>query len=180
MAGTVILDITTMSNLTNELNIKEELDLFLDGTDFGTPKYNVFVLRKTRLGGDGHRINCGTCWNHETQEGRLGCPDCDGVGYLWDEKLIIGYIYRPQYIRLTDEMQHATGVALSQNKSMTLITPIQFKFSDGENVILPYLTDDGAIMAPIKVQEKYIITAAQVIRLDNGKAEYNIGAMVKV
>ena len=170
---------TTMTKLTNELNIKEELDLFLDGTDFGTPKYNVFIHRKTRFVND-KKVHCGTCWNKETQEGRLGCPDCDGVGYLWDEKLIIGYIYRPQYIRLTDEMQHATPVALAQNKSMTLITPIQFKFSEGENILLPHLTDQGAIIAPISIQEQYIITAAQTIRLDNGKAEYNIGAIVKV
>ena len=166
--------------MTNELDIKEELALFLDGTDFGTPKYNVFVHRKSRLDVNGKRINCGACWSPESQEGKLGCPDCDGVGYLWDEKLIIGYIYRPQYIRLTDEMQHALPVALAQNKSMTIITPVEFKFSEGENIILPHLTDDGVVIAPITIQEKYIVTAEQTIRLDNGKAEYNIGAMVKV
>lgn len=163
----------------DELDLVEEISLFLDGTDFGVPKYNTFVQRKARLE-DNIKVKCDTCWNQVSQEGRKGCPDCDGVGYLWDEKLIIGYMWRPNYIRLSDEGSHLKPVAQSQNKGMTLITPKEFILRDEEVIIVPRVEDNGTVTMPLEVDEKFIITAAQKIRLHHNRIEYNIASLIEI
>ena len=163
----------------SELDLRDELDLFFDGTDFGTTKYNVFIQRKARTA-NGVKIKCGSCWNPVSQEGRIGCADCDGVGYLWDEIPIYGYMWRPNYIRLGDEGTHYKPVAQAQNKGMTLITPTQFILRDEEVIIVPRVRENGTIYMPLEVDEKFVITAAQKIRLDHNRIEYNIASLIEV
>lgn len=164
---------------TSELDLHDELALFFDGTDFGTPKYNVFIQRKTRLVG-GEKVKCSSCWNKVSQEGRIGCADCDGVGYLWDETPIYGYMWRPNYIRLGDEGAHYKPVAQAQNKGMTMITPKQFVLRDEDIIIVPKVMENGTIFMPLEPDEKFIITASQKIRLDHNRVEYNIASMIEV
>lgn len=169
-----------MATIDNEIDLKSELELFFNGTDFGHTKYNILIHRKVRYDASGSKINCGTCWNKKEQSGRPGCPDCEGLGLLWDDVLIYGYMFRPQYIRLSDEMKHILPVAIAQNKSMELIAPNIFQFREYDQIHVPNTETTGTIKIPVSVYERYTVAAIQPQRLDHNSVEYNIVVLTKI
>lgn len=173
-----------MTNINNlEIDLRQEVIDILSGKDFGTPKFNILLQRQMRKDIDhypyiGKRI-CKTCNKDYSNEGRTGCPDCDGVGYLWDEKLIVGYIYRPQYIRLSDQMGYAANVGRMKNGSNLLITPVEYKIDSGDILYEVNCNDNGGITVPVVKEKKHLVVSGKPMRLDYNKVEFYMSTIVE-
>lgn len=173
-----------MTNIyKNEINLRQELLDTMSGKDFGVPKFSVFLQRVMRRDINNppytSKIRCSTCNKKYDNEGRVGCPNCDGVGYLWDEKLILGYAYRPQFIRLADQLSYPANVGRMQNATYVLITQSQDIVNDGDIVYILECNENGGIRIPIARTEKYLAVANKEMRLDGNKIEYNITTLVQ-
>jgi|GEM_PF-6607650 len=164
-------------NKNNELDLREEVNALFDGTDFGTEKFNILLHRSIRVDKTKYpytnKVKCNTCNHDYNNAGKPGCPSCDGVGYLWDEKLIIGRIYRPQQIRLSDQLAQFANIGRMSNASMILITPHVYKINASDILYEIELTDNGGIHFPIIKKIKYMCNSSIQMRLDRNKLEFN-------
>ncbi len=160
-----------------ELDLRKEVTSFFDGTDFGNEKFNVFLQRKIRVDSDKYpytnKVKCPTCNHDYNNEGKLGCPSCDGVGYLWDEKLIIGKVYRPQHIRLADQLSKFTNLGRVDHPAFILLSPYQYKISGGDIIYAIQTTENGGIEIPIIKTHKYMCVSSIPMKLDFNKTEFN-------
>lgn len=80
-------------NVSNELNLRKEIEMFLLGGGGETPKASQFVLRIMRRNSDNTLIPC-QCLSTMTKEPdqEHQCPYCLGEGHLWDEPTLVrGY-----------------------------------------------------------------------------------------
>ncbi len=162
---------------SKEIDVRDEVMRFFNGEDFGTEKFHVLLQRKIRIDDQRYpyinKIKCNTC-NHEYgNSGIVGCPSCDGVGYLWDEKLIVGYMYRPQQIRLSEQYSNHLQIGRNDNPSFILITPKEYKIALGDYIFSIDTTDDGGIKIPLIKTNKYLAVSSIPMKLDQGKIEYN-------
>lgn len=160
-----------------EINIRDEVNSFFDGTDFGNEKFNVLLQRKIRVDGNKYpytnKVKCPTCNHDYNNEGKIGCPSCDGIGYLWDEALIIGRVYRPQQIRLSDQLSKFANIGRADNPSFILIVPFQYKVNAGDIVYDIQTTDNGGIELPIIKTHKYMCVSSIPMKLDFNKTEFS-------
>lgn len=164
-------------NKTSEIDLRQEVNNIFNGTDFGTEKFNVMLHRKIRIDESKYpytnKIKCNTCNQDYNNAGKPGCPSCDGIGYLWDEFLIIGRLYRPQQLRLSDQLAQFANVGRMSNASMILISPHIYKLNSGDILYEIGLTDDGGIKFPIIKRIKYLCSSSIPMRLDRNKIEFN-------
>ncbi len=164
-------------NKNSELNLRDEVNMLFDGTDFGTEKFNIMLHRQIRIDSSKYpytnKIKCNTCNHDYNNAGKPGCPSCDGIGYLWDEHLIIGRLYRPQQLRLSDQLSQFANVGRVSNASMILISPHVYKFHNGDILYEIDLTSDGGIAFPIVQKVKYMCGSSIEMRLDRNKVEFN-------
>ncbi len=169
---------TATLNYNKELNLREEIAQFFNGDDFGMPKYNILLHRVLRRTQQNKLVRC-NCWNSVSQEGRIGCPDCAGVGTLWDEKLITGYVYRSQYIKQAIALSYIQPLGRAENSNFQLITPVDFPIDDGDYIYSLKYNDNGMIELPVIIVDSYKVTASDRMQLDHNRAEYHIAALVK-
>lgn len=169
---------------SREINLREEVKSFFDGTDFGNEKFHILLQRKIRLDTNEPpyttKIVCTTCNHSYDNRGREGCPDCDGVGYLWDEKLIIGYMYRPQQIRLSDQYASQMPLGRNHDASILLITPYKYQVGLADIIYSVESNDNGGIIIPISKGTKYMCVAPTKARLDFNKIEFNTSVLTEV
>lgn len=162
---------------SKEIDVRDEVERFFNGDDFGTEKFHVLLQRKIRIDTDKYpyinKIKCNTCNHDYNNSGTVGCPSCDGVGYLWDEKLIVGYMYRPQQIRLSDQYSNFSQIGRNDSPSFILITPKEYRVALGDYVYSIDTTDDGGIHMPLIKTNKYLAVSSIPMRLDKGKLEFN-------
>lgn len=160
-----------------ELDLRQEVADFFNGKDFGNEKFNVFLHRQIRIDDTKYpyinRIKCPTCNHDYNNEGKIGCPTCDGIGYLWDEKLIIGYIYRPQHIRLADQLSKFSNIGRMDNPAFVIVTPHKYKVKTGDFVYAISTQDNGGIVIPLVKTHRYMCTSGLNLRLDFNKVEFN-------
>ncbi len=166
-------------NYNKELDLQKEIAEFFNGEDFGMPKYNILKQRSLRKTNDNMLVRC-ACWNNTSQEGRIGCPDCDGVGSLWDEKLILGYVYRTQYIKQAIAMTYIQPAGRAENSTFQMITPVDFPIDDGDYIYSLKYNHNGMISLPPVVIDAYKIVSSDKISLDHNRPEYFISALVKI
>ena len=149
----------------NELNLREEIDSFFNGEDFGMPKYNTFLHRKLLKDNNENFIRC-ECWNPLTQDGSKGCSKCDGIGTLWKEDLIIGYLFRSQYIK--------------QLTPQIIITPAEYYIGKGDYIFSLSYNENGSIRLPPINTDMYKSLYSDKILLDHNRVEYNIATLIRV
>lgn len=166
-------------NYNRELNLREEIAQFFEGDDFGMPKYNILLQRSLRKTSDNKLIRC-NCWNTTSQEGRIGCPDCGGVGTLWDEKLLTGYVYRSQYIKQAIALSYVQPVGRAENSTFQMISPAQFPIDDGDFIYTLKYNEEGMIELPPLVIDSYRIVSADKMQLDHNRTEYYISVLIKI
>lgn len=169
---------------SRELDLRDEVLAFFDGRDFGNEKFHVLLQRQIRIDDTKYpyinRIRCKTCNHDYSNEGRVGCPDCDGIGYLWDEKLIVGYAYRPQQIRLADQYAADVNLGRKHNAASILITPYKYKVNVGDILYVIDADENGGIIVPIIKKTKYLCVAPAQARLDFNKIEFNTSVITEV
>ena len=87
-------DITApLPNIVDVVNLRDEFNNLVLGTEGETPISRPFILRRMRRDNDDQMIPC-SCLDSLTREPDRDylCPYCQGRGYLWDEELISAYM----------------------------------------------------------------------------------------
>lgn len=163
-------------NSSNEIDVRQEVYDFFNGKDFGNEKFNILLHRQIRKDTVNapfiNKIKCTACNYNDGSVGKTGCPKCDGIGYLWDERLITGYMYRPQQIRLSDQLSRYSRLGQMDQSSFILITASKYEISLGDILYSVDLNSNGGINIPIVKTNKYICSSSIPMRLDFNKVEY--------
>jgi hypothetical protein len=154
-----------------EINIKDEVVDFVYGADFGKEKFIPYILRNFRSDELGNPVRC-NCWNESSNEGRVGCGDCDGEGILWDEKIVPGFLYYITTKSLQSVGDYKGNLGRSEEVAMGFISPHNVDMTRNDKVFAPVLNAEGAFTIPYRVREKYYVTFDREFRLAHGKKEY--------
>lgn len=155
-----------------ELSIREEVDEFFTGEDFGQEKVNVFVIQKIRRDAEGNPKQC-SCWNKLQNEGQAGCPSCGGMGYQFDEVLTNGYLANPENKRLIDSLNYKDTLGRSNEIFFIFYTNYKDQFFAFDIILRPVMNVEGFIHYPITYAEEYKITSNFNSRLDEDRLEYH-------
>lgn len=163
-----------MSLNVNEIDINKELYEFIEGTDFGNKKYIPLVHRKIRLNSDIKPIKCPICWNEQSSEGILGCPSCDGVGYLWDESIIPGFMYVTVDRSMIKSLDIDREIGRMQTENFTLVTPSHVRIRSKDVISEIFMNSEGEPMIPIKKENSFLVTSSRNVRLDDARSQFRI------
>ena len=155
-----------------EISLRDELDDVISGSDFGVEKHIPYIHRKIRLDKYNNPEYC-ICYNNRNNEGRLGCPYCDGVGKYWDEVLIPGFIYLVNKKKIVGMMDYMVNAGRNEEYEFLFITSVCHKVRKMDSIIEPHVSDDGFLKFPIKHMITYEVTEALDRRLDMGRAEFS-------
>ena len=162
-----------------ELDLREELLDLISGADFGMEKYIPYIFRERRLLANGKPARC-TCWNNVSNEGRIGCGNCDGEGTLWDERVIPGFFYFITTKALSNVYEHRDNLGRAENVFAGFIVPYEITLKVGDSIIIPKLTEEGTFNVPYEVDEEYHINHSRIFRLDHGKKEFTAAIITRV
>lgn len=158
----------------SEINVEKELYEFIEGKDFGKSKYIPLIHRKMRMSQDLKPIKCPTCWNEKSSEGILGCPSCDGVGYLWDEEIIPGFMYVTVDRSMIKSLDIDREVGRMQTENFTLITPSHVRTRSKDVISEIYMNSDGEPVIPIQKENSFLVTSSRNVRLDGAKSQFRV------
>jgi hypothetical protein len=158
--------------MIKEIDLRAELDELISGADFGNEKKIPFVLRRSRRNSDLSAVRC-TCWNRISNEGRTGCADCDGLGFLWDEVIINGFMYFVSKGNVMRSYDYSVEAGRSEKYGVGLITTYTESISDGDIVYVPKMTSSGAIIFPAIKEEEYYVVNSRKYRLDMNMVQFN-------
>lgn len=162
-----------------ELSIKQEVLDFFTGEDFGEEKTTIYIARKIKRDRQEHPKHC-HCWDSVRNEGKLGCPTCDGMGFYWNEQPFIGYVTFVQNRKMVESLFYKEEMARQNLTNYLLITKFDIQLGEYDRVYLPKLTDEGFIDQPITYLEEYMVNLRNRFRLDEGRIEYNFYNLIKV
>lgn len=161
------------SNSQGEVDLREEFDAILFGTDGGTPHNYLVLLRKMRRDSNGDLIKC-SCVDELTNEPstETECSYCLGEGYIWDE----------HFLRTFSEMVPSTtglsrsvktlpfGLVNEQYKVFYLRYSTDIDYKD--KIIEMNLDKEGQLFRPYKRKRIYRPETIDFKRGDNGRIEY--------
>lgn len=162
----------------NEIDIRSEVSEFFHGDDFGESKMSPFIFRKLRKSTSGVQEKC-TCFNNLTNEGTLGCPYCDGLGYLWDESIISGMIFYMSLRKLAALTGYEVPYGRSKDFPLRFITTNDIDISIGDVIYELDRNNDGFITTPVVRVHKLFVLDGSQHRLDYGQTEYTSALVVR-
>jgi hypothetical protein len=156
-----------------EVDLREELDSLLHGSDAEIPKGQYYILRRMRhQNGDGPLIPC-PCQSKVTRESDVDdfCPYCLSEGYLCDEEWIFGYKVRLRLKRSMDGIiQGKSGFIWPE--PVYLFLPYNVNPCKEDRVLAPQIDDEGNIPEPFKISHYYQIQIVNPLRSDFGRIEF--------
>ena len=174
-----------MSLKLNPYGDLEELDLsmevmdFITGVDFGNEKYIPHVFREKRTLDNGKPDRC-RCWNEQSNEGRVGCGDCEGEGVLWDESIIPGFTYYLTQKSLAKTLAYKSEMGRAEHFYIGLLVPLKIDIKQHDKIYLPKMTECGTLVSPYQADEEYFVNQTRKFRLDNGSSEFTSAIITRV
>lgn len=121
-----------------------------------------------------NRIPCPSCnVNYGYKEGQYGCPYCKSLGYLWDEELIEGYLYRKGSSKETNSYAMPSFAGRSDTSSFILITTKDTKPRLGDKIHIIDLLPNGNIAIPILKTEDLVVTYDREYKASHIGTDFN-------
>lgn len=140
-----------------ELDLRDEMQEFLHGSAGEIAKGRIGLLRRIRTDSNGNKIKC-SCRDTITDEPDRDyyCRQCNGVGYLWDERELV-YYKDDGSLEVKDEV----------------FFYMEYFVEPSENDFIIELTRDvdGNITSS-EDKKLYRVEEAEPFRSDNGRVEY--------
>lgn len=162
--------------MKNTLDIKKELSLLLF-TDVDTdPIARPFRWRSFRRDENKRRVCCPSC-NPDINgyiEGQFGCPYCEGLGYLFDEKIIQGYIYKQASGKDKYNLGMPTTAGKSTVSDYILVTRASIKPQLEDKISVFKLTEDSKIAIPIHYEDTYKVIYTRDLRASLNNSDYTV------
>jgi hypothetical protein len=161
------------SSARAEVNLRQELINFLDGSFPEISKKQKALLRKMRRDSNGDKVSC-ACTDATTGEPDKDtfCPYCLNEGFYWDEEWID--IYK---IVIRSDVGNAMRDDLLPNTDQNIPVVVFFaRYSSvltaADKIIEMKLNVDGTVYKPYTRQAVYRIGTLFDMRSDNGRLEF--------
>lgn len=163
--------------MKNDLNLITELDTLLF-TDLDTDAISrpLIWTRFRRHEDNDKRVNCSACNPNINGyvEGQLGCPYCKGYGYLSDQSLIKGYLYKQNEGKDRYNLHAFEKIGKADTTSYVLVTPYDVKPLNEDYIELVDLDSNGKIAMPLKMTERLKVIFNRSMRASTNKTDFNI------
>lgn len=165
---------------TPELKIDKELeDLLFTDTDC-TPLFHPVLTRSIRKS-KGYQVHCPSC-NPSISgkgQGEKYCPYCDGIGFLWDEKIIDGWVYRGTFL---SSKNTSLGIPLdladNDFKLFYLVTHKSIALDLNDYALIPSLDSRGRIVVPFTFEETFKVVDSIKKASNQRESEYNVAKLI--
>ena len=164
-----------------ELKIEEELrDLLFTTTDC-SPLFMPMIHRKFRRDYYDNRINCPACNSTASGEleGQIGCPYCSGLGWLWDDVIIEGWLYNFQPRKAANSLTYPSPVGQDLDRDHQIVTKPECYIHPGDLIFDVKIDENKRIQIPLVIQEKYLCTYSDRMTSNGSNSEYNIAGLRK-
>lgn len=161
--------------MKNDLDLVTELDTLLF-TDIDTDAINSpFLWTSFRRGElEDQKVKCSSCNGSDNGyiEGQLGCPYCKGYGYLSDQHIIKGYLYKQNEGRDRYNLQAFDKIGKASTTSHILITRNNVRPLNEDYIEFLELDDDGRIAIPLKITGRMRVIFNKKMRASTNKIDY--------
>lgn len=162
--------------MKNDLNLIHELnDLLFTDKDTDPISRPVLWRRFRRHGETKLRIRCSGC-NPEQgySEGQLGCPYCKGYGYLYDEEILDGYLYKQNEGKDRYNLKMENILGKSDTTSYVLITPFDKSPLIDDTIYIFKLSDDNKILVPVVYEETMKVIYARTYKASTHGKDFSV------
>jgi len=156
---------------TGNISLRDEFDRLLLGGDLGVFTGTPFLLKFTRTyPGTTIPIPC-DCLDPVTREPDKDtpCSVCQGLGYLYDEKILYGWGFLPNSSSARDDASPIGAMGSIRKefyfRAKELLGRVDALYEIG-------LTEAGKIINPIRKIIEYKINFVNYVRLDNSRIEF--------
>jgi len=166
-------------NDLEEISIQDEVIDFISGADFGIDKFIPYIYRSLKRDKYGKSIKC-TCWGEFSNEGAIGCPYCDGVGYYWTETIQPGIVFILNKRKIGNALDQSDAAGREDTYELGFITRFDTVINQSDIIISPHVNDQGFFQIPYKIDKKYIVKESIERRLDMNRKEYSLSIISKV
>lgn len=157
----------------SEIDLRKELNNFLEGFGGDISKQHTLLLRKARLDANGDVIVCACVSSLYKESDRLSqCPYCLGEGFIWDETFIYGYeIEFDGKSSLADQL---VGFKPGNVKSYQKVFYIKYSvpITENDKIVTLTLNKSGKFDKYTKRKAVYRIETLLELRADYGRVEY--------
>lgn len=164
---------------TPELDIAREVyDLLVTDTDC-TPLNKPFIHQAVRLDEKGNKLRCPSCnaGINGVKEGQVGCPYCRGMGYLWDERIVTGWFFKPNLRSASRAFNYPTEVGRDTEKQARLLTLPDIFINEGDEIYEVKVDANKRIAIPIVIQQKYSCFFSERFASDQSDSEFNVAGL---
>lgn len=138
-----------------------------------------FIHRKFRRDSMENTIHCPACnpTASGTVEGDLGCPYCKGLGWLWDDKIITGWIYGFNDRKARESLQSPESVGRDKDADFKLVTINDYMIFPGDLIFDIKLDENKRIRMPLIIQEKFHCVYSDRFTSSGINSEYNVAGL---
>lgn len=164
---------------TPELIITDELRDLLFSTKDATPLQTPFLHKRYRRDFDGGKLPCPSCnaGISGTREGRKGCPYCKGDGYLWDELIIEGWLFRANIRTAISSYDMPTQAGIDLNKEIRFLTMPEIFINEGDIISKIKIGTNKKISIPLTRHEEYLCYFSERFASNQSDSEFNIAGL---
>ena len=162
-----------------ELNIAEEVyDLLFTDVDC-SPISTPYIWKKFRRDENNSKVNCKACNPIDSLyvEGQKGCPYCDSLGYLFDEHLFLGYLYKQGVTRDFGNLWMKTAAGTTDVSRYLLFTDNKTAIGLEDRVLIPDLDENARIRIPYHKVESCKCTYSRYFKASQNRADFNVALL---
>lgn len=162
-----------------ELNLAEEVyDLLFTDKDC-SPIHSPFIWKKFRRTNYNKKLRCSSCNREDSPyvEGQQECPYCEGLGYIFDETLISGYLYKQGVTRDFGNLWMKTPAGTTDVSRYLLFTDKSVSIGLEDRIIIPDIDEYGRIVIPLNINETCKCTYSRSFKASQNRADFNVALL---
>jgi len=157
--------------MPGNIDLRQEIYKIFRGGDGIKGIGQLIIHRKVRMDDNGDYIRC-ICYDKVSGDhGIDNCPYCHGLGYLFDERLVIGYI-TDKIPTINDKLLFNILPGETGQGKHYAILEYWVEPSEKDMLLEPIYNTNVSGTQNVKIYRKWYITSAAPIRGDYGRTEY--------
>ena len=164
---------------TPELDLSVEVADLLHTDKDCSPIKAPMIWVRFRRDSNSNKIRCNGCNGESSvyKEGQKSCPYCSGYGYLFDEQIIDGYLYKYNEMRSRFNMIYPSEAGRLNSTDFQLITDKTILIEEEDKIKVPKLNTNGMIKVPLVFEDIFMCLYSRTYRASYNKAEFNLAVL---
>lgn len=125
------------------------------------------------------RLPCPSCnpGPNGNLEGSPGCPYCKGLGWLWDDKIVTGWLYNFEPRKAQHSMIAPNSLGREKDADMRLVTINDYMIFPGDFIFDIKLDQNKRIHMPLILQERFLCVYSDRYTSSGINSEYNVAGL---